>query len=110
MSTDVFTAIVEPRRRQILDQLRAGPASVNELVDVLQMTQPAVSKHLKVLREGGLVASEVAAQRRIYRLNHQPLAAVDAWLDPYRQLWERSFDALAAHLDRTHPPIGEEPR
>jgi DNA-binding transcriptional ArsR family regulator len=110
MSTDVFAAIVEPRRRQILDHLRAGPASVNELVGVLGMPQPAVSKHLRVLRDGGLVASQTAAQRRIYSLNHQPLEDVDAWLDPYRQLWERSLDALAAHLDRTHPRTGEEPR
>jgi DNA-binding transcriptional ArsR family regulator len=110
MSTDAFTAIVEPRRRQILDHLRAGPASVNQLVDALKMPQPAVSKHLKVLRDGGLVASRIAAQRRIYSLNHQPLEDVDAWLSPYRQLWERSLDALAVHLDRTHPPTGEEPR
>jgi DNA-binding transcriptional ArsR family regulator len=107
---DVFTAIVEPRRRQILDHLRAGPASVNELVGVLGMPQPAVSKHLRVLRDGGLVVSRAAAQRRIYSLNHQPLVDVDAWLDPYRQLWERSLDALGAHLDRTHPPTGQEPR
>jgi len=79
MRSDVFTVIVEPRRRQILDHQRVGPASVNELVDVLGMPQPAVSKHLKVLRDGGLVASRVAAQQRIYSLNHRPLEAVDAF-------------------------------
>jgi DNA-binding transcriptional ArsR family regulator len=109
MSTDVFAVIVEPRRRQILDHLRAGPASVNELVDLLRLPQPTVSKHLKVLRDGGLVASRVAAQRRIYSLNHRPLEAVDSWLEPYRELWGQSLDALATHLDRKHPPTPKEP-
>ncbi|SDS21993.1 ArsR/SmtB family transcription factor [Microlunatus soli] len=101
MPTDVFTAIAEPHRRAILDQLRAGPASVGELVDRMGLPQPTVSKHLRVLRDHRIVSCRTAAQSRIYQLNTEPLAELDDWLQPYRLLWQRSFAALGDHLDRT---------
>ncbi|WP_409491828.1 ArsR/SmtB family transcription factor [Amycolatopsis sp. cmx-11-12] len=94
-----FEILAEPRRRTILDLLRDGERSVNELVEVLELSQPAVSKHLRVLREAGLVTVRVAAQRRCYRLRPEPLAEVDAWLAPYRHFWEGRIDALEQHLD-----------
>jgi DNA-binding transcriptional ArsR family regulator len=94
-----FEVLAEPRRRQILDLLRAGERPVGELVDNLPLTQPAVSKHLKVLREVGLVEVRQDAQRRLYRLRLEPLAEIDAWLAPYRQMWNSSLDALERHLD-----------
>jgi DNA-binding transcriptional ArsR family regulator len=93
--------LAEPRRREILDLLRAGERPVGELVDQLGLTQPGVSKHLRVLREAGLVEVRRDAQRRWYRLCPEPLAEVDAWLAPYRRLWETHLDALERHLDRT---------
>jgi DNA-binding transcriptional ArsR family regulator len=96
-----FEVLAEPRRREILDLLRAGERPVGELVDRLGLTQPGVSKHLRVLREAGLVEVRQDAQRRWYRLCPEPLAEVDAWLAPYRRLWERHLDALERHLDRT---------
>jgi DNA-binding transcriptional ArsR family regulator len=93
--------LAEPRRREILDLLRAGERPVGELVDRLGLTQPGVSKHLRVLREAGLVEVRQDAQRRWYRLCPEPLAEVDAWLAPYRRLWETHLDALERHLDRT---------
>ena len=94
-----FEVLGEPRRREILDLLRAAERPVGELVDRLALTQPAVSKHLKVLRDAGLVDVRVEAQRRFYRLRPQPLAEVDAWLAPYRELWRDSLAALERHLD-----------
>ena len=94
-----FEVLAETRRRAILDLLRSGERPVGELVGRLGLTQPAVSKHLKVLREAGLVDVRVDAQRRLYRLRPEPLAEVDAWLAPYRELWTRSLDALERHLD-----------
>ncbi|MET8233026.1 metalloregulator ArsR/SmtB family transcription factor [Micromonospora sp. NPDC005298] len=99
MSTDAFTVLAEPTRRRILDQLRDAERSVGELVDGLGVSQPAVSKHLRVLREAGFVTCRTAARQRIYRLDVGPLRAVDGWLDPYRQLWTRHLDALERHLD-----------
>jgi DNA-binding transcriptional ArsR family regulator len=96
-----FQVLAEPRRRQILDLLRGGERPVGELVRQLALSQPAVSKHLKVLREAGLVEVRQDAQRRWYRLRPGPLAEVDAWLAPYRQLWSDSLDALERHLDGT---------
>jgi DNA-binding transcriptional ArsR family regulator len=100
MQQDPFAALADPSRRNILDQLRAGEASVNSLADQLRMTQPSVSKHLKVLREAGFVSSRSEAQRRIYRLELDRIRAVDAWLEPYRRLWSKHLDALERHLDR----------
>ncbi|AXB45577.1 ArsR/SmtB family transcription factor [Amycolatopsis albispora] len=94
-----FEVLAEPRRREILDLLRAGERPVGELVDRLTLTQPTVSKHLKVLREAGLVEVRQDAQRRWYRLCPEPLAEIDAWLAPYRALWNARLDALERHLD-----------
>jgi DNA-binding transcriptional ArsR family regulator len=94
-----FDVLAEPRRRTILDLLRDGERSVGELVEQMELSQPAVSKHLRVLREAGLVTVRVAAQRRCYRLRPDPLAEVDAWLAPYRRFWADRLDALEHHLD-----------
>jgi DNA-binding transcriptional ArsR family regulator len=96
-----FQVLAEPRRRQILDLLRGAERPVGDLVRLLALSQPAVSKHLKVLREAGLVEVRQDAQRRWYRLRPEPLAEVDAWLAPYRRLWSDSLDALERHLDST---------
>jgi DNA-binding transcriptional ArsR family regulator len=94
-----FEVVAEPRRREILDLLRDAERPVGELVDRLALTQPAVSKHLKLLRDAGLVEVRVDAQRRFYRLTPEPLAELDAWLAPYRALWGDSLGALERHLD-----------
>jgi DNA-binding transcriptional ArsR family regulator len=94
-----FEVLAEPRRREILDLLRTGERPVGELVDQLSLSQPAVSKHLKVLRDAGLVEVRQDAQRRWYRLRPAPLAEIDAWLEPYRDLWRTRLDALEAHLE-----------
>ena len=95
-----FEILAEPNRRRILDLLRDEERSVGDLVERLPLGQPAVSKHLRVLREAGLVAVRVDAQHRRYRLRPAPLAEVDAWLAPYRDLWRDRLDALEAHLDQ----------
>ncbi len=94
-----FEVLAEPHRRQILDLLRDDERSVGELVDRLALSQPAVSKHLRVLREAGMVAVRVDAQRRRYRLRPAPLAEVDAWIAPYRRFWTDRLDALELYLD-----------
>lgn len=94
-----FAVLAEPTRRDILDLLRDGERPVGELVDRLHLSQPAVSKHLRVLRDAGLVDVRPDAQRRLYRLRPEPLAEVDAWLTPYRRLWNRSLDELERHLE-----------
>ena len=91
--------IAEPSRRDILDLLRQGERPVGDLVDALGLSQPSVSKHLRVLREAGLVEVRADAQRRLYRLRPQPLLEVDEWLAPYRDLWGRSLDRLGRHLE-----------
>jgi DNA-binding transcriptional ArsR family regulator len=95
----VFEVLAEPNRRRILDLLRAGERPVGELVSGLALSQPAVSKHLRVLRRAGLVEPRVDAQRRLYRLRPQPLREIDQWLGPYRALWADSLDRLERHLD-----------
>ncbi|HVF04966.1 MAG TPA: metalloregulator ArsR/SmtB family transcription factor [Frankiaceae bacterium] len=95
---DVLTVLAEPQRRRILDALREGEQSVGALVRRLGTSQPLVSKHLRVLREAGLVEVRVDGQRRLYRLRLQPLTELDAWLAPYRQMWLASLDRLEAHL------------
>jgi len=99
MTTAPFDVLAEAHRRSILDLLRDSERSVGELVDVLGVSQPAVSKHLRVLREAGLVTARSDAQRRLYRLRPDPLRAIDEWLAPYRRLWSASLDALERHLD-----------
>ena len=97
--TTVFEVLAEPRRRDILDLVVQRERSVGELVELLGMSQPSVSKHLRVLREAGLVTARVAEQRRLYRLRPGPLRELDAWLAPYRQAWADSLDRLEDHLD-----------
>jgi DNA-binding transcriptional ArsR family regulator len=96
----VFEIIAEPNRRAILSLLASSEQSVGELERQLRMSQPTVSKHLRVLREAGVVECTVDAQRRLYRLRPEPLREVDAWLAPFRQFWSAHVDALARHLDR----------
>jgi DNA-binding transcriptional ArsR family regulator len=97
-----FEVLAEPTRRRILDELRNGELPVGALVGRLGLSQPAVSKHLRVLREAGLVDVRVDAQRRFYRLDPDPLRELDEWLAPYRRLWNDSLNALQAHLDRRY--------
>jgi DNA-binding transcriptional ArsR family regulator len=96
--TTVFEVVAEPRRRRILDLVRDGERSVGELVAELSLSQPAVSKHLRVLRDAGLVQARVDEQRRLYRLRPGPLRELDAWLAPYREAWSASLDKLETHL------------
>jgi DNA-binding transcriptional ArsR family regulator len=108
---DGFTVVAEHNRRRILDYLRAAVADdpgdareprgrdVGSLVNALDMPQPTVSKHLRVLREAGVVTVQVDGPRRVYALARRPLGDVHAWLEPYRQMWTESFDALERHLD-----------
>ena len=96
----VFEVIAEPHRRAILSLLVASQQSVGEIEHQLRMTQPTVSKHLRVLREAGFVESTVDAQRRLYRLKPEPLQEIDAWLAPFRRFWSAHVDALERHLDR----------
>jgi DNA-binding transcriptional ArsR family regulator len=95
-----FQIIAEPNRRAILSLLVTSQQSVGEIERRLRMSQPTVSKHLRVLREAGFVESTVDAQRRLYRLNPEPLQEVDAWLAQFRRFWSEHVDALERHLDR----------
>jgi DNA-binding transcriptional ArsR family regulator len=97
---NTFAVLAEPVRLRILDELRGSERSVGELVEALAVSQPSMSKHLKVLRESGLVSSRTAAQQRIYRIEAGPLKALDEWLEPYRRMWTRHLDALERHLDQ----------
>ncbi len=97
-ATEVFDVLAEPNRRRILDLLLEEDRPVGELVDALAVSQPAVSKHLRVLRAAGLVESRTDAQRRIYRVRTDPLQALDQWLRPYRDRWTSSLDDLERHL------------
>jgi DNA-binding transcriptional ArsR family regulator len=96
----VFEIIAEPSRRAILGLLVSSQQSVGEIERELGMTQPTVSKHLRVLREAGFVESTVDAQRRLYRLKPEPLQELEAWLAPFRRFWSTHVDALERHLDR----------
>jgi DNA-binding transcriptional ArsR family regulator len=100
-----FAIVAEPNRRAILSLLLSSERSVGELERELQLSQPAVSKHLRVLREGGFVESRIEAQRRLYRLRPEPLMEIDAWLVPFRRFWSKHVDALERHLDNLekHP-------
>src|SRR5437667_4875194 len=94
-----FEVLAEPNRRRILDLLRVAERPVGDLVAELAVSQPAISKHLRILREAGLVDVRSDAQRRLYRVRAEPLQAVDAWLEPYRALWSARLDDLERHLD-----------
>jgi DNA-binding transcriptional ArsR family regulator len=100
----VFEIIAEPNRRAILSLLVSSQQSVGEIERQLRMSQPTVSKHLRVLREAGFVESTVDAQRRLYRLKPEPFEEVDAWLAPFRRFWSAHVDALERHLDRMDQP------
>ena len=101
----VFEIIAEPNRRAILSLLVSSQQSVGEIERQLRMSQPTVSKHLRVLREAGFVESTVDAQRRLYRLKPEPLQEVDAWLAQFRRFWSAHLDALEGHLDRMDQSI-----
>ena len=94
-----YAALAEPHRRQILDLLRAGERPVADLVAHLGLSQPGVSKHLKVLREAGLVVARTQGKQRMYALRAEPLVEVVQWLEPYRMLWSSRLDALERHLE-----------
>ncbi len=96
---NAFEVVAEPNRRRILDLLRGGRHSVGDLVTELGLSQPAVSKHLRVLKQARLVDVQKDAQRRLYRLRAEPLRELYAWLSPYRRLWSLRLDALERHLD-----------
>jgi DNA-binding transcriptional ArsR family regulator len=96
----VFAVLAEPRRRQILDRLRAGERTVGQLVSDLKLDQPAVSKHLRVLREAGLVSAQIDGPRRLYRLEPESLQQIESWIAPYRTMWADRLDALERQLDR----------
>ena len=99
-AASAFEILAEPSRRRILDLLRDDERSVGDLVERLPLSQPGVSKHLRILRGAGLVKVRADKQRRLYAVNPAPLVELDAWLAPYRRLWEDRLDALEAHLDR----------
>lgn len=99
----VFEIIAEPNRRAILSLLASSDQSVGEIERRLELSQPTVSKHLRVLREAGIVEAEIDAQRRLYRLNPERLQELDDWLDQFRRFWSGHVDALERHLDRIHP-------
>jgi DNA-binding transcriptional ArsR family regulator len=98
VTTTLFEILAEPSRRRVLDLLLEQERTVGELVEALDMSQPAVSKHLRVLRDAGLVEARVDAQRRVYSLRAEPLADVDAWLQPYRRFWRGQLASLHRHL------------
>jgi DNA-binding transcriptional ArsR family regulator len=110
MREAIWAALLDPHRRAVLGALRVRPHAVGELVDVLGLTQPATSKHLRVMRKAGLVRVVPDAQRRIYALDPTPLVELDAWLAPYRAMWNDSLDGLGEHLDNTPDPNTEEKR
>ena len=97
-----WAALAEPNRRAALELLRVRPRTVGEMAEALGLAQPTVSKHLKVLREAGLVRVSVDAQRRIYAIDPEPLVGLDDWLAPYRELWNERLDALGRHLDQKY--------
>jgi DNA-binding transcriptional ArsR family regulator len=103
MASTTWNVIADPQRRAMLELLRDRPRSVNQLTQALGLSQPGTSKHLRVLREAGLVTVRADAQRRLYALSPAPLAELHDWLAPYRRLWEDRLDALGRHLDdRNH--------
>jgi DNA-binding transcriptional ArsR family regulator len=98
---DVFRAIADPTRRAILDRLRAGPAPVNDLAADFDLSRPAVSKHLRVLREARLVTEERVGRERLYQLHPAPLQRVAGWIEGYRSFWQRNLDSLKRYLEET---------
>ncbi|AMH43936.1 MULTISPECIES: ArsR/SmtB family transcription factor [Burkholderiaceae] len=108
-----FAVIAEPSRRAILSLLATSEQTVGDIEEKLKLSQPSVSKHLRVLREAGFVEARVDAQRRVYRIRPEPLAEIDAWLEPFRRFWSGHLDALESHLDRidqTETALGKKER
>jgi DNA-binding transcriptional ArsR family regulator len=104
-----FAIVAEPNRRAILSLLLSSESSVGEIERELRLSQPSVSKHLRVLREAGFVESRIEAQRRLYRLRPEPLMELDAWLVPFRRFWSKHVDALERHLDQMGGAADEAP-
>jgi DNA-binding transcriptional ArsR family regulator len=100
-TADVFRAISDPTRRAILDRLRAGPAPVNDLAAAFEQSRPAISKHLKVLREARLVAEQRNGRERVYRLQPMPLQTVVGWVEGYRSFWQQNLNELKRYLEET---------
>jgi DNA-binding transcriptional ArsR family regulator len=109
VSSAAIEVIAEPRRRHILDRLLQGEQPVNALVEHLSMAQPAVSKHLRILRDAGLVTVRPDGQRRLYSLRPEPLMELDTWLEPYRNMWRTSLDKLEVHLTQPQPRARRKP-
>ena len=99
MHANSFNVLAQSTRLRILNELTISERNVGDLVGALELSQPAVSKHLKVLRDAGFVACRTDAQRRVYRIDSAPFRNLDEWLEPYRQLWTKRLDALERHLD-----------
>ncbi|MGG4103744.1 metalloregulator ArsR/SmtB family transcription factor [Paenibacillus lautus] len=99
LNDNLFEVLAEPNRRTILDHLRVKEYTVGEMVDLVQLSQPGVSKHLRILREAGLVSLRKEAQRHVYSLNAKPLEEIHDWLEPYRQFWTNKLDDLERLLD-----------
>ena len=99
MHANSFNVLAQPTRLRILNELTISERNVGDLVGALELSQPAISKHLKVLRDAGFVACRTDAQRRVYRIDSAPFRNIDEWLEPYRQLWTKRLDALERHLD-----------
>lgn len=104
-----FTIVAEPNRRAILSLLLESERSVGELETALELSQPSVSKHLRVLRDAGFVETRVDAQRRVYRLRPEPLMELDEWLGPFRKLWSQHLDALELYLDKMDKAPNKKP-
>ncbi|MGG4341361.1 ArsR/SmtB family transcription factor [Paenibacillus lautus] len=100
MKQTTLNALAEPNRLQIVELLRDGPLTVNQVADRLKIRQPQTSKHLKILHEAGMVEVQAEANRRIYRLRPEPLQEMDEWLDSFRSMWEKRFDQLEDYLDK----------
>jgi DNA-binding transcriptional ArsR family regulator len=107
MRSSIFEVMAEPNRRRILDLLRERERSVGELVKETKLSQPGISKHLRVLREAGLVEVRQKGQKRVYHLRAEPLAEIDNWLEPYRRFWSDKLDALEKHLNGEDKPSTE---
>ncbi len=106
-ATMTFEALAEPSRRQLLDAVRDVELSVSDLVDIVGLSQPGVSRHLRILREAGLVTVRTNAQRRLYRAQPEALAELDQWLEPYRRHWSAQLESLGEHLDATSKTTGQ---
>ncbi|MHA2853929.1 ArsR/SmtB family transcription factor [Paenibacillus lautus] len=104
LSDNLFEVLAEPNRRTILDYLRVKECTVGEIVELMQLSQPGVSKHLRILRDAGLVSLRKEAQKHVYSLNAKPLEEIHDWLEPYRQFWTNKLDDLERLLDEDEAP------